>query len=303
MNFALVTLVAVRRHGGGASLSLFWEYLPTEALNIALAVAGAAIYVRVGLPGIVFALAALSTFGYMAELLERAREQAKLAEERADQNLTLSYGVLSGLIYALDKRDRRAARHAVAVARFARDIAAEAGLSEREQDLAHTAGLLHDIGQFAFNDRVNEPGYQLNDEDVERIQGHPEVGEELLKNLVGYGPVADIVRSHHERIDGIGYPDGLLDEEIPVLSRIIAVAEVYDTLTSPDTYRPVTLSPLQALNELRRVAGSQLDSQFVDALSRALGHKAFDDHVVKAADFDAELDLERRIREARRQAS
>jgi putative nucleotidyltransferase with HDIG domain len=253
-------------------------------------VAGAAIYVRVGVPGIVFALAALFTFAYMAQLLERSRQ-------RAEQYVTLSVGVLAGLIRAVDERDGRAARHAAAVARFARDIAAAAGMSEYEQELAHTAGLLHDIGHFALYDRVYEPGRALTDEDWMRINEHPVIGAELVKDLGGYGPVAEIVRAHHERIDGFGYPDGLAGEEIPAIARIIAVAEVYDTLTGRDTYRP-QLHTLEALAELRRVAGSQLDPVYVEALAQVLGGETFEYRHAEGADFNEELALKRRVREA-----
>ena len=107
---------------------------------------------------------------------------------------------------SLDIRDQRAARHAAAVARFARDMAEAVGMAEQEQELAHTAGLLHDIGHFALSDRVAERGRTLTDEDWTAIQRHPELGADMLKDLGMYGPVAEIVLAHHERIDGRGYP-------------------------------------------------------------------------------------------------
>ncbi len=125
-------------------------------------------------------------------------------------------------------------------------------MSDEECELAHTAGLLHDIGHFALSDRVAERGRTLTEEDWVAIQRHPELGADMLKDLGMYGPVAEIVLAHHERIDGRGYPHGLPGEEIPEIAKIISVAEVYDTLTASDTYR-TRMSSFEALRELRRV--------------------------------------------------
>jgi putative nucleotidyltransferase with HDIG domain len=267
------------------------EHLPSAVINVALAVAGAAIYVELGLAGIGFALAAVLAFAYMAHLLEQSRA-------RTEQYVSLSWGVLAGLLRALDVRDPRAARHAAAVARFARDMAESTGMSEQEQELAHTAGLLHDIGHFALSDRVAERGRPLDDEDWMAIQRHPELGAEMLRDLGMYGPVAEIVLAHHERIDGRGYPNGLTGEQIPAIAKIIAVAEVYDTLTAADTYR-TRVSSFEALTELRRVAGTQLDAGYVEVLAGLLSGEGVEYRHADAADFDTELDMERRIQQAR----
>jgi putative nucleotidyltransferase with HDIG domain len=267
------------------------ENLPGAVINVALAVAGAAIYVEIGLAGITFALAAVLAFSYMAYLLAQSRA-------RTEQYVSLSWGVLAGLLRALDTRDQRAARHAAAVARFASDMADAVGMSEQEQELAHTAGLLHDIGHFALSDRVAERGRTLTDEDWMAIQRHPELGAEMLRDLGMYGPVGEIVLAHHERIDGRGYPNGLPGEEIPEIAKIIAVAEVYDTLTAADTYR-TRMSSFEALRELRRVSGTQLDSGYVEVLAGLLSGEGVEYRHADAADFDSELDMERRIKQAR----
>jgi putative nucleotidyltransferase with HDIG domain len=267
------------------------EHLPSALITVALAVAGAAIYVKVGLAGIAFALAAVFAFAYMGHLLSESRN-------RAQQYVSLSWGVLAGLLRALDIRDERAARHAAAVARFAQDMAEQVGMSAQDQELAHTAGLLHDIGHFALSDRVAERGRTLTDEDWMAIQQHPQLGAEMLRDLGMYGPVAEIVLTHHERIDGRGYPRGLTGEEIPTIAKIISVAEVYDTLTAADTYR-TRMSSFEALRELRRVAGSQLDADYVEILAGLLSGEGVEYRHADAASFDSELDMERRIKEAR----
>ena len=279
----------------------FFEMAPSTAINIVLALATTAIYRQVGLGAAIFALASVIAFTYMARLVvkaedraESAREQATIARERTRQYAALSWGVLSGLIRTLNERDPRAARHAAAVAAFARDIAAGVGMSDTEQELAHTAGLLHDIGRFGLSDRVMERDVKLTDEDWTAIRRHPELGADMLKDLGVYGPVADIVRHHHERIDGRGYPDKLGGDDIPEIAKIVAVAEVYDTLTADDTYR-TPVSSFQALNELRRVSGSQLEPRYVEALSSLLAGSSTAYRHADSADFDRELDLERRI--------
>jgi putative nucleotidyltransferase with HDIG domain len=271
-------------------LQVLIDSLPGAALSVALTVAGVAVTLVVGDAGIAFALAAVFTFSYMMFLLDQSRH-------RAQQYVALSWGVLGGLLRALDVRDPAAARHAAAVARFSRDIATAAGMNVADAELAHTAGLLHDIGRFALSDRVAERGRTLTDEDWVAIQQHPELGAVMLRDLGLYGPVAEIVLCHHERIDGRGYPQGLVGEEIPQIAKIVSVAEVYDTLTAADTYR-TQMSSFEALTELRRVAGSQLDEHYVEVLAELLTGSGFDYRHADAVDFDAELNMERRIRQA-----
>ena len=267
------------------------DYLPSALITVALTVAGAAIYVKLGLAGITFALAAVIAFSYMTHLLDQSRQ-------RAEQYVSLSWGVLAGLLRALDVRDARAARHAAAVARFAQDMAEQVGMSAQDRELAHTAGLLHDIGHFALSDRVAEKGRTLTDEDWMAIQQHPELGADMLRDLGMYGPIAKIVLAHHERIDGRGYPYGLTGDEIPEIAKIIAVAEVYDTLTAADTYR-TRMSSFEALRELRRVAGTQLDAGYVEVLAGLLSGEGVEYRHLDDANFDSELDMERRLKQAR----
>ncbi|HEU4977158.1 MAG TPA: HD domain-containing phosphohydrolase [Baekduia sp.] len=266
------------------------DLLPTIAINIALATAIGAVYAQTGFAALTLVLVALLAFTYMTRLVMAARERTR-------EYANLSWGVLSGLIRTLDARDRRAARHCAAVARFARDIAHAAGMSDREQELAHTAGLLHDIGRFALSDRVLERGVVLTADDWVAIRRHPDLGADLLRDIGVYGPLSEIIVAHHERPDGKGYPRGLTAEEIPEIAKIIAVAEVYDTLTAPDTYR-TRLSSFEALTELRRVAGTQLDGRYVEVFAELLAGQGTEYRHADAADYDEELGIERRMNEA-----
>ena len=260
------------------------------AINVPLALAAAGLCLELGVGGSAFAAFTLIAFGYMASLVATARHRSR-------QYASLSWGVLSGLLRTLDVRDPRAARHAAAVAAFSRDIARASGMGREECELVHTAGLLHDIGHFALSDRVAERGRVLNDEDWTAIRRHPELGADMLRDLGLYGPVAEIVHAHHERIDGRGYPDRLTADRIPEAAKIIAVAEVYDTLTAHDTYR-TPVSSFEALTELRRVSGTQLDGRYVEILAELLAGSDITYRHADAADFGRELDLERRINDA-----
>jgi putative nucleotidyltransferase with HDIG domain len=266
------------------------DLAPTIAINIALVTAIGVLYAQTGFAVISLVLVALLAFSYMTRLVIVARNRTK-------EYANLSWGVLSGLIRTLDARDHRAARHCAAVARFSRDIAHHVGMSTREQELAHTAGLLHDIGRFALSDRVMERGVVLTEDDWTAIRRHPELGAEMLRDIGVYGPLSEIIVSHHERPDGKGYPARLTADEIPEIAKIIAVAEVYDTLTAPDTYR-TRLSSFEALTELRRVAGKQLDARYVEALADLLAGQGTDYRHADAADYDEELAIERRMNQA-----
>ena len=169
-------------------------------------------------------------------------------------------GLLSTVLQTLSMRDAMTARHSAAVARYSREVAGMLGLDEREQDLIHTAALLHDIGKFILPDSVLFANRKLTDDEWELIKLHPEQGAKLVERIEGYGPVAEIVRHHHEKYAGGGYPAGIGGEEIPLGARILSVADTYDVMTSRDSYRrPVSREA--ALAELRRVAGTQLDPE------------------------------------------
>jgi putative nucleotidyltransferase with HDIG domain len=289
LNFVLLgSLVSlVDGHDMRSMLKPPRELLPSLGLTVALTLALAGVYTEFGFAASAFVVLILVAFAYMSRLVVIARE-------RTGQYAALSWGVLSSLVRSLDRRDSRTARHSAAVAAFARDIALECGMSVREAELAHTAGLLHDIGRFALPDRVMERHGTLTQDDWEAIHLHPELGADLLRDLGVYGPVAQIVRAHHERVDGRGYPDRLKGEEIPEIARIVAVAEVYDTLTAEDTYRD-RMTSFQAMTELRRVAGRQLDERFVEALAALLAGRGLEYRHADTADFDSELAIEGRI--------
>jgi putative nucleotidyltransferase with HDIG domain len=236
----------------------------------------------------------LFVFLYIVRTSFSAEERGTELIKRTEELASLQMGLLSTVLQTLSMRDAMTARHSAAVARYAREVATMMGLDEREQDLIHTAGLLHDIGKFILPDSVLFANRKLTDDEWELIKLHPEQGAKLVERIEGYGPVAEIILHHHERFSGGGYPTGIAGERIPLGSRIISVADTYDVMTSRDSYRrPV--SSEAALAELRRVAGTQLDPQVVEVFESMIleGRVAFSH--IDQADFESELAFEKRV--------
>jgi HD-GYP domain-containing protein (c-di-GMP phosphodiesterase class II) len=159
----------------------------------------------------------------------------------------------------------------------------------------HTAGLLHDIGKEALPDHVLLGRTDLHPDERRLVQRHPADGARLLLRVEGLGEVAAAVLAHHERIDGQGYPDGLAGDDIPMPARILAIAEVYDILTAPDSYRS-PLTAADAEDELRHVAGSQLDGRLVWLFVTQVLRGRVAEHEGRIADLESELQLQRRMR-------
>jgi putative nucleotidyltransferase with HDIG domain len=270
--------------------------LPSEMAAALMAVGIAYLYVEVGIAGVALFGVVLVTFQYLLGALLVSQQRAEELERRSKQLASFQVGMLSALLRTLDLRDQMTARHSAAVARYSRAIAQRAGLSRREEELVHIAALLHDIGKFILPDRILKANVPLTDEDWMLIRRHPQQGARVVSSLDGYGPVAEIILAHHERIDGKGYPRGLEGDDIPVLARIISVADTYDVMTARDSYRTPT-SSYEAIQELRRVAGKQLDARFVEVFIELLEGKDVSFRHGEEADFERELALEARIAE------
>jgi putative nucleotidyltransferase with HDIG domain len=274
----------------------FLPILPSEVAAALMAVGVTYLYVKVGLGAIALFGVVLVTFQYLVGALLVSQDRAEELELRSKQLASFQVGMLSAMLRTLDLRDQMTARHSAAVARYSRAIAQRAGYSRREEELVHIAALLHDIGKFILPDRILKANVPLTDEDWMLIKRHPQQGARVVSSLDGYGPVAEIILAHHERIDGKGYPRGLAGDDIPELSRIISVADTYDVMTARDSYR-TPMSSYDAILELRRVAGKQLDARFVEVFIELLEGKDVSFQHGEAADFEKELALESRIAE------
>jgi putative nucleotidyltransferase with HDIG domain len=200
------------------------------------------------------------------------RQQRETAEELAAVNEQLEKANLSfatALVTTLDARDRYTAGHSAAVAVYARDIAARMGLPEDQQVLVHLCGLVHDIGKIGLPPGLLEKPGALTLEERRQMEEHSTIGERILAQVDDYAEIARIVRHHHERMDGHGYPDGLVGAEIPPLSRIIAVADAYDAMTSDRPYRDAMPSQVARMR-LAQAVETQFDTTVVAAFEAIL---------------------------------
>jgi putative nucleotidyltransferase with HDIG domain len=205
-------------------------------------------------------------------LLQLYQGQRQTAEDLAAANVRLERANLSfatALVATLDARDRYTAGHSAAVAIYSRDIARRMGLPEEEQRLVHLCGLVHDIGKIGLPAGLLEKPGALTLEERRQMEEHSAIGERILSKVEDYAEIARIVRHHHERVDGLGYPDGLQVEEIPLLARIIAVADAYNAMTSDRPYRDAMPSRVARLRLAQAVEG-QFDTSVVAAFEAIL---------------------------------
>jgi putative nucleotidyltransferase with HDIG domain len=252
----------VLRHISSVSLLTVPLYVPV----LALFVYGYHLYsLRLVL---IFFLPALAA----QRLLNLYQQEKVVTRDLAAANERLRRASLSfatALVATLDARDQYTAGHSAAVAIYARDIAERMGLSEDEQELVHLCGLVHDIGKIGLPAGLLEKPGPLTLEERRQMEQHSEIGERILRNVDDYAEIADVVRAHHERIDGMGYPDGLPGDEIPLLARIIGVADAYDAMTSDRPYRDALPSRVARMR-LAQAVGTQFDTGVVAAFEAIL---------------------------------
>lgn len=179
----------------------------------------------------------------------------------------------SALVATLDARDQYTAGHSTAVAIYARDIAVRMGLAGSEQELVYLCGLVHDIGKIGLPPGLLEKEGPLTLDERRQMETHSEIGEQILRNVDDYSEIATVVRHHHERVDGLGYPDKLSGNQIPLLARIIAVADAYNAMTSDRPYRDALPSRVARLR-LAQAVETQFDTAVVAAFEAILAAAA-----------------------------
>ena len=255
----------------------FWReemppFLRSLGVLLLLGLAIAALYAAAGIIAVALLFVPLFASQYMFKLLVREREHVARQTELSDQYLEMNIGLAAAMVVLLDSKDEYTAQHSAAVAMYCRDMATALGLPEEEAEALHFAGLLHDLGKVGVPDAVLRKANALDEGEWEFIRQHPEKGAEVLSHLAAYQEVADIVRFHHERLDGSGYPNGILADAIPELSKVLAVADSYHAMTSDRPYRGAR-SSFEALKELRLMSGTTLDATYVEALAKVLRDK------------------------------
>jgi len=199
---------------------------------------------------------------YQQRLESRVRE----LDRRNKQSLINGVQML---VHALEAKDPYTSGHSTRVSRYAVKTAVQLGYTGDKLEQLRLGGELHDIGKIGTReDILNKPG-PLSPDEFEHIKGHVVLGERILAPSLAESPVVlSVVRSHHERMDGSGFPDGLTGDQIPVEARIVAVVDAFDAMTTNRAYRP-SRTPVDAVEELRRCAGSHFDTNVVDAFRRA----------------------------------
>ncbi len=215
------------------------------------------------------------------------QEERRLASDLSTANETLERANLqfaAALIATLDARDQYTAGHSAAVAIYSRDVAERMGLTPDVQEHAYLCGLVHDIGKIGLPPGLLEKPGALTLEERRQMQEHSAIGERILSHVDEYAEIATVVRHHHERIDGQGYPDGRTSEDIPLVSRIIAVADAYNAMTSDRPYRDAMPSRVARLR-LAQAVDSQFDTAVVAAFEAILAGADEDYRLARRADF------------------
>ncbi len=196
-------------------------------------------------------------------IIQRGIQKYEISSSKTQvlQDLSeLFYRTIKSIAQALDAKDKYTHGHSMRVTLYALALAKKLNLSDEMLEEIETTGLLHDIGKIAIPDRILLKPGKLTDEEFAVIKSHPELGEKLIKGINKLKLISGWLKSHHERFDGRGYPEGLKGEEIPLTARIIAIADTYDAMTSSRSYR-AALSHEQAIDEVQKCAGTQFDPE------------------------------------------
>ncbi len=284
--FLSVTTGVIRRSGSVLGLlkpvaPLLVLSLPLYVPVVALIVYGYRSYSIWVAGGFLLPVLALQRVG---RLYQEQREAARGLSEANERLERANLSFATALVATLDARDRYTAGHSAAVAIYARDIAGRLGLSEADQRLAHLCGLVHDIGKIGLPPGLLEKPGALTLEERRQMEEHSVIGERILANVEDYAEIAAIVRHHHERIDGNGYPDGLAGESIPLLSRIIAVADAYNAMTSDRPYRDAMPSRVARMR-LAQAVGTQFDTAIAAAFEAVLATAEESYRMAKSSEF------------------
>ena len=196
----------------------------------------------------------------------RMAQDLNLARQRL---VRYFYNIIRSMIKVLEAKDEYTKGHSEKVARYAGKIAFKLGYTKREISLFRKMTLLHDIGKVGIKDNILSKPDKLSPEEWDIIKKHPVIGENILKPILDNSDMLSVVRGHHERYDGKGYPDGLSRDQINIFAAIVAVADAFDAMTSDRAYRKA-LSKEEAIEELKRNRSSQFHPKVVDAFLEIL---------------------------------
>jgi putative nucleotidyltransferase with HDIG domain len=291
LNYSLFAPVSWLRRGVGP-VAFFREvyepFLPFYFFFMALSVSLIYAFDQSGwLFGIFFlpVLGLVYTFRTFANQRELARSLERFSMQ-----------IAASMITALDLKDNYTAQHSAAVAQYSYDIACAMKLSSRECNLAHLAGLLHDLGKISVPDEILSKRQTLAENEWGVVMGHSVAGQKILSNMNEFEELSLIVLYHHERYDGTGYPEGIQGDRIPTLSRIVSVADCYSAMISDRPYRE-RRPPGVAIAELLSQSGHQFDPDVVSAFLPLLQTGDENYRLAQQVDFHVQFQKVRFLRD------
>jgi putative nucleotidyltransferase with HDIG domain len=205
----------------------------------------------------------------ISELARSFNQMAKGLDQSREKIVNYFYSVVQSFVRMLEARDKYTKGHSERVAEYAEKIASKMGFSQEKATLLKELGLLHDIGKLGVGEEILNKKEKLTEAEWRLIRKHSSLGEEILKPILLNEELVNIIKGHHERYDGKGYPDGLSGDKIHIFSAIIAAADAYDAMTSPRAYRS-SLNKEEAIKELERNKGTQFNPKVVDAFLEIL---------------------------------
>jgi len=242
--------------------------LSTMIATLALSFSGGILYLLLNTPGGVGYIMAPGLFGFVLAVRGNVADAQRQGELK-DQTLDLA-------AQALDARDRYTESHSIRVSELSGRLGEQLELGDRECELIRTAGSLHDLGKIGVRDDIlNKPG-PLTEDEWEIMRRHSDLGADMIAQHSALAEVAPLVRHHHERWDGSGYPAGLRGDVIPFGARILSVADSFDTITGPRLYRQSSMTPIEGVEDISRRANHWYDPNVVDALREIHGLKPLD---------------------------
>jgi putative nucleotidyltransferase with HDIG domain len=203
------------------------------------------------------------------EVVAELRDKNMILKRNSEEISELNEGLLVTLSEVIDLRDPSVLGHSKQVSIYATQIAKRMGLNDKQTDLIRKAGLLHDIGKLGIPVEILSKPEKLTRDEYKSIKEHAALGAELVRNSPSLRPLAQIIRHHHERFDGKGYPDKIAGNQISVEARIIAVADAIEAMASDRPYRRA-LPPDMVKEELLRNSGTQFDPLVIDAAIKVI---------------------------------
>ncbi|WJQ81096.1 HD-GYP domain-containing protein [Brevibacillus brevis] len=227
----------------------------TYLLLMVMAGMGSRLFETYGLFTLVPMMAAFITISFV---FHQYYDSMNKLQQKVEEVKTFNHKFLTAMAASIDARDRYTSGHSQRVAYWGREIAKDIGLSATQVEEIYVGGLLHDIGKIGIEDEILNKKGKLTPEEYDKIKQHTVIGYEIILQAGMFNELLPAIRSHHERIDGRGYPDGLAGDEIPLMARILAISDAFDAMVADRPYRK-GLPVEEALQEIKRGSGTQFD--------------------------------------------